>query len=309
MHWKVSYLFVLITAILAAAAAAQISPDTSLMLSGGPGGPAFQAGPGMVTMRVDSMDAAPIKGAPFCATVVTEHTQSLSDGNRIHTTDSSTLCRDGEGRTRRDAGLNLLGAGQETAAPKLVTIVDPVAAVRYLLDSENKIAQKMPLMKEVRTIDADGSASAHGPAEGKQVMIYQRAGSSGGDVMFNDVTVKKIGPDSGENTPSSENLGDQTFDGIHATGTRITTTIPAGKMGNEKPITVTSERWYSPELKVTVMTKHNDPWAGELKTELKSVNAAEPDASLFTVPADYKVVDVKDGPIKIKLQAPLPPPQ
>jgi hypothetical protein len=67
----------------------------------------------------------------------------------------------------------------------------------------------------------------------------------------------------------------------------MTHTIPAGKMGNEKPITVTSERWYSPELKATVTTKHNDPWAGELKTELKSVSASEPDASLFAVPADY----------------------
>ena len=127
--------------------------------------------------------------------------------------------------------------------------------------------------------------------------------------MFNDVTVKKVGPDSGETAPNSENLGDQTIDGIHVTGTRMTHTIPAGKMGNEKPITVTSERWYSPELKATVATKHNDPWAGELKTELKNVSASEPDASLFAVPADYKVVDDKDGPIRIKLHAPAPPPQ
>lgn len=306
MHWKISYLLVLIVAVLAAGASAQMSPDTALMLSGGPGGPAFQAGPGMVAMRLDSMDAAPVKGAPFCATVVTEHTQSLSDGNRIHTNDSSTLCRDSEGRTRRDAGLNLLGAGQETSAPKLVTIVDPVAGVRYLLDSENKIAQKMPLMTEVRTIDAETPASGHAQGERKQLMIYQRSGGPGGDLTVNNVMVKKIGPDSGENAPS-ENLGDQTIEGVHATGTRITTTIPAGKMGNEKPITVTSERWYSPELKVTVMTKHNDPWAGELKTELKNVNPSEPDASLFSVPADYKVIDEKDGPIKIKLHGPIPP--
>lgn len=310
MHWKMSSLYAVIVAGLAVGASAQMSPGPGLMLDGGPGGPAFQAGPGMVTMHVDAMDAAPVKGAPFCATVVTEHTQSLSDGNRIHTNDSSTLCRDSEGRTRRDAGLNLLGAGQDGPAPKLVTIVDPVAGVRYLLDSENKIAQKMPLMPDIKAIDADGPASAHALDERKQVMIYQRTGGGpGGDVMFNDVTVKKIGPDSGESAPNSENLGDQTIEGIHATGTRMTTTIPAGKMGNEKPITVTSERWYSPELKVTVMTKHNDPWAGELKTELKSVNAGEPDASLFTIPADYKVIDVKDGPIKIKLHAPGPPPQ
>jgi hypothetical protein len=277
-------------------------------IGGAPHFSAMQAGPGIVSMHVDGMDAAPVKGAPFCATVMTEHTQSLADGNRIHTTDSSTLCRDGEGRTRREAGLNLLGATQQTSAPRLITITDPAAGVRYLLDTENKIAQKMPLMPEGAVTTAGGEA--HLPE--KQVMIYQRTGGpgpGGPDVFFNDVTIKKAGADSGETVPKSENLGDQTIDGVHVTGTRMTHIIPAGKMGNEKPITVTSERWYSPELKATISTKHDDPWAGELKTDLKNITTAEPDPSLFSVPADYKVLDVKDGPIRIKLRAPAPPPQ
>jgi len=307
MYWKMNVLALMLASTVVGSAAAQGSPESGLMLSGAAGGPALQTRTGMVTMRLDTMDAAPVKGAPFCATVVTEHTQSLADGYRIHTSDSSMLCRDGEGRTRREAGLNLLEAGQQTSAPKLITIADPVAGVRYLLDTENKIAQKMPLLGEGSVATAEGPGPVHAP--GKQVMIYQRTGGPGSDVMFNDVTVKKIGPDSGEPAPNSENLGDQTIDGIHVTGTRMTHTIAAGKMGNEKPIIVTSERWYSSELKVTVMTKHDDPWAGELKTELKNVNAAEPDSSLFAVPADYKVVDEKDGPIRIKLHAPVPPPQ
>jgi hypothetical protein len=90
---------------------------------------------------------------------------------------------------------------------------------------------------------------------------------------------------------------------IHAT------TIPSGEMGNDKPIRVTSEQWYSPELKATVMTKHTDPWAGELKTEFTSVNTSEPDPSLFTVPSDYKIVDDKMGRFRIQMSAPGPPPQ
>jgi hypothetical protein len=292
----------LLSTVLTAAAVAQMSPESAFM--GGPGF-AWQAKAGM-TMRIDSMDAAPVKGAPFCATVVTEHTQSLADGNRIHTTDSSMLCRDGEGRTRREAGLNLLGASPQASAPKLITITDPVAGVRYLLDTENKIAQKMPMMPE-------GGPEGPGPAHAQQnreVMIYQRSGGPGpgANVFFNDVVVKKGGPDAPESDANKENLGDQTIEGIHTVGTRVTSTIPAGKMGNEKPITVTSERWYSPELKATVMTKHNDPWSGELKTEFKNVSNGEPEASLFAVPADYKVVDDKDGPIRIRVHAPGPPP-
>jgi hypothetical protein len=305
MHSKMSWL-VLALLVLGTAAMAQL-PDPAFIMGGGPGGPAFQHRAGTFNIRFDSMDVAPVKGAPFCATVVTEHTQSLADGNRIHTNDTATLCRDSEGRTRREAGLNLLSAGQDTAPPKLINITDPVAGVRYLLDTENKIAQKMPLLSEPGVIDEPGKAHVIG--EQKQVMIYQRHGLGGGDVMINDVVVKKMGPDSKENAPNTESLGDQTIEGIHATGTRMTSVIPAGKMGNEKPITVTSEKWYSPELKVTVMTKHNDPWAGELTTTLKSVNASEPDASLFAPPADYKVVDDKEGPIKIRLHAPGPPPQ
>ena len=253
------------------------------------------------SMRVDTMDAPPVKGAPFCATVTTEHTQVLADGNHIRTTDSSLLCRDSEGRTRREASLNLLGAAPETSAPKLITIVDPVAGVRYMLDSGNKTAHKMPL-------EPGAHAASGPPAKGEGIFIAQHAGPPDGDVFFNRVFINKPGEDSGEPASNSENLGDQTINGIHATGTRLTHTIPAGKIGNEKPITVTSERWYSPELKVTVMTKHDDPLAGVLKTELKDVSTSEPDPSLFTVPADYQVVENHDAPMTINLGAPPPPP-
>jgi hypothetical protein len=264
---------------------------------------------GMISMHVDNMDLAPVKGAPFCATVTTEHTQSFADGNRIHTTDTSSMCRDSEGRTRREAGLNLLGAGAQKAAPKLITIVDPVAGVRYLLDGENKIAHKaaLPAPGTHPSKLADGL-----PDKGGQVMIYQSMSADGpppgppplpaGNFVF-----RKFGPDANEPAPATENLGEQTINGIQATGTRITTTIPSGKMGNEKPITVTSERWYSENLKAVVMTTHSDPWAGELKTEFSSVNTSEPDASLFTVPSDYKVVDDKNGPVTIRMSGPVRP--
>src|SRR5262249_51245782 len=100
--------------------------QTAVTGATGNGGPK----PGMVTMHVDDMTVEPVKGAPFCATVTTEHIQTFADGNRIHTTDTSGICRDTEGRTRREASLNLLGAAAQTAT-KLITILDPVAGYRY----------------------------------------------------------------------------------------------------------------------------------------------------------------------------------
>ena len=301
MRFAISALALSTTLWLGASSSAQMVADSVIRMGGEPGA-AFQTKTATVDLRVETMDAAPIKGAPFCATVSTEHTQHLSDGNRIHTSEASQLCRDSEGRTRREAELNLLGAAPQASASKMITIVDPVAGYRYLLDTGSKTAQRMK-------IGGEGDPVAPGPpGKGEHVMVIQRDGGAGANVFYNKVITKKSDDESSDSA-NTENLGDQTFEGVHATGTRVTTTIPAGKMGNDKPITVTSERWYSPELKIAVMTKHDDPWAGELTTEFKNVSTSEPDSSLFTVPGDYKVIDDKEGPIKIRLSGPSAPQQ
>jgi hypothetical protein len=250
---------------------------------------------GTVTMAVGGLDAMPVKGSPFCTTITTEHTQVFADGNRIHTLHTSNLCRDSDGRTRREADLNLMGAGPKLPDTKIVTIVDPVAGFRYMLDPENKIARRAPV-----AMDPMSAKQEVLPGKGAHVMVYEGSGAGrpGGDVFFKQVFVKK--PRDDEAKPVEQKLGDQIIEGIHVTGTRLTTTIPSGEVGNEQPMVVTSESWYSPELKATVMTKHNDPWAGELKTQFTNVNTSQPDASLFSVPSDYKIVDEKDGPVVIR---------
>jgi hypothetical protein len=80
-----------------------------------------------------------------------------------------------------------------------------------------------------------------------------------------------------------------------AEGTRSTITIPAGEMGNELPILVVSERWYSPELKMVLMTKHSDPRMGETVYRLTRLQRAEPTHTLFEVPADYTVKEDEPG--------------
>jgi hypothetical protein len=84
----------------------------------------------------------------------------------------------------------------------------------------------------------------------------------------------------------TESLGRQTIEGVPADGTRTTLTIPAGQMGNEQPIQVVTERWYSPDLQTVLMTKHSDPRNGETVTHLQNVSRSEPSPTLFQVPAD-----------------------
>jgi hypothetical protein len=97
-------------------------------------------------------------------------------------------------------------------------------------------------------------------------------------------------PDSQKWETHTEQLGTQNFEGVDAEGTRTTTTIPAGAIGNEQPILIVYERWYSKELKMIVYSKHSDPRFGEQTYRLTNINRSEPDPSLFTPPPGFKVV-------------------
>jgi hypothetical protein len=94
---------------------------------------------------------------------------------------------------------------------------------------------------------------------------------------------------SGDAEVNQEQLGTQMIEGVAAEGTRVTFTIPAGKIGNERPIVTVNERWYSPELQTIVLTKNSDPRMGETTYRLTNIDRSEPDPSLFQVPADYTV--------------------
>jgi hypothetical protein len=98
---------------------------------------------------------------------------------------------------------------------------------------------------------------------------------------------------------STEDLGSQTMEGVIVNGVRTTHTIAASEIGNDKPIRIVTEVWTSPDLKTVVYSKRSDPRMGDQTFQLTNIVRAEPDASLFTVPADFKIVD---GPQRIIYQ-------
>ena len=103
-----------------------------------------------------------------------------------------------------------------------------------------------------------------------------------------------IGPDASD--LKTEDLGSKTIEGLLVNGTRTTRTIPAGQIGNDRALSIVTEVWTSPDLKIVVSSKRSDPRMGEQTFQLTNITRGEPDASLFTVPADFKVVE---GPQKI----------
>ena len=86
-----------------------------------------------------------------------------------------------------------------------------------------------------------------------------------------------------------ESLGKQTIEGVEAERRRTPHTLPAGAVGNERPIEVVYERWVSPELQIVIMARHSHPRVGETVYRLTNLSRSEPDASLFRVPGDYNI--------------------
>ena len=109
-------------------------------------------------------------------------------------------------------------------------------------------------------------------------------------VVRTDQTHLKL-PDS-----ATESLGTQFIEGLVVDVTRTTMTIPAGQIGNDRPIQVVSERWFSPDLQVLVMSRQSDPRYGETTYRLTNIVRGEPAFMLFEVPQDFKVIDLVHRP-------------
>ncbi len=271
-------------------------------------------------------DGKLVKGAPYSAEAVTESIQMLSDGNRIVNRSSSMIYRDSEGRTRREQTIKAISGVANVAEPlQTIFISDPVAGVSYSLDSRTRTAHKLsPMRLKVSGVGTGiGAGSGAGGGSGSSEAVGVGPGTSGavGTVRIERAPLAASGPTAvhrpepdidvftmptqapvavgqpdivfhREFFPSevtSESLGKQTIEGVEAEGTRQTRTIPAGQIGNEAPISIVDERWYSPELQVTVMTRHNDPRYGETTYKLTNINRSEPALNLFEVPSDYTI--------------------
>jgi hypothetical protein len=225
-----------------------------------------------------------VKNAPYSAETATEFTQVLADGNRINRKQAGLVYRDSEGRTRREQTIGPIGLLPADSEPKrMVFISDPVAGVNYALDPVKKTAEKMPLPR---------ISHLAGPGEKitNRVHVIESDDTVKHSVVSETVTLQhvRINPaDAGAPTK----LGARAFDGVQADGTRLAISIPAGQMGNERPIEIVDERWYSPQLQAMVMTRHTDPRMGETVYQLSNISLAEPAHSLFEVPADYQVVE------------------
>ncbi len=198
---------------------------------------------------------AVVTGAPYSATRTTTSQETLQDGNKIQNSRQEKVYRDADGRTRTESTITLPSGETRT----LVTIFDPVAGFVARLNSQDSSAMKMTLPPA--------------PPSGS----------------------KPPAPPAGANAPqvSKTDLGSKTIEGLAATGTTETMTIPAGAHGNAAPITSTREIWISTALKVPVLVNMSDPRRGTSTMQLTNISQTAPDPTLFQIPSSYTV---KSGP-------------
>jgi hypothetical protein len=222
------------------------------------------------------VEARVVKGAPYSAEIINESIQTLGDGNRIVQRSTTRIYRDSEGRVRREE--------DRPSGSPAISITDPVRRVSFSLDAESRTAWQTPNML------------AFNFTQERQKVIEVRKGMIAIHSAGRTITHAHFEPHLEGEKLTVEQLPARDIEGVRAAGTRRTTTIAAGAIGNELPIEIVSEEWTSPDLQILVMTERRDPRLGTSTYRLVNIVRAEPDRYLFEVPSDYTLKETEMFP-------------
>jgi hypothetical protein len=246
-----------------------------------------------VTLEIAARTLEVVKGKPYSADTTTETVQTLADGNRIVHRTVSKFYRDSDGRTRREQTFGNVDPEHPSPHEVKVFIDDPVSGTAFVLDPGSKSADKVHRSREF-------SDERNAEDDGARIMIKSdidegEQGAAGPMLIkFRDehsadsnTNLARIQDD--KRDVVKEDLGTRNIEGVDCNGTRTTTTIPAGAIGNEKPISIVRETWYAPVIAAVVESTTEDPRYGKTKYQLTNMQLSEPSRSLFDPPGDFKI--------------------
>jgi len=212
-----------------------------------------------VQTHVDGVFVTPVPNVPLTAVAEVQSTQVLDDGTSVSKKTFNNIARDSQGRIYNERRALVPESYNDT--PQLISfhIYDPTTQLNTFLEVDTHLARQ-----SVRLETAPALALAQSRPS---VVPVNRPGYQEQD----------LGTESMENTV------------VH--GVRKTRTISATASGTGKPIVVIDEYWYSEELHLNMLVKHDDPRTGQQTVAITQVNRSEPPPSTFEIPADYKIVD------------------
>ena len=203
-----------------------------------------------------------LANAPFSATVATESVRQLADGSRITLVNRRAIARDTAGRIFQERRLLVPDDGKHESIVTQIEISDPVSHQLYICVPRERVCQ----------VEFFSAPQFVPPAVG------------------NSSAAKQPG------SPGREDLGKQFVSGLETSGTRETAVIEPGTIGNDSPITVSREYWYSPQLGVNLISKLQDPRIGTQDFEVQDITIGEPDKKLFAVPSGSQIIDLRGTP-------------
>jgi hypothetical protein len=213
-------------------------------------------------------------GEPYSATTEMEVVQTLADGT--HITRKAMLrksYRDSQGRTREENFVYMGVSGSQQPVLSIILIRDPVAGTSFSLNPNMHTARVPVLMRPPLPQQNANTTATQSPPLRPQNATAAAAQPP--------PTLRTTEP------PQHEDLGTQTIEGLLVEGTRIAQVIPTGAQGNDQPMKIVREIWFSKELQLDVLIKTSSPLSGEQTTRMTDISRNEPDPALFQVPPDY----------------------
>jgi hypothetical protein len=208
-----------------------------------------------------------VKGQPYSLVSKTTIIKVAADGTPVTTVREERKMRDAEGRERTEIVLPNGGV----IVPH---ITDPVAQMTITLFPGSKTAYvtRIPLPPPP-TPEQEAKATELRA----RVEEYRKA--------------HPLSPD------TDNELQPQTIAGVYATGRRHVLVVPAGsRAGSDQEIRIVEDKWISPDLKIEMASTTDDPRPamGKITTVVTELNRVDPDAALFQIPTDYKVIEHKN---------------
>jgi hypothetical protein len=189
-----------------------------------------------------------------------------------------------------------MAAGQAVTIGKSGTWVEGEPTIRLKTELESKLRATAPQAVQAAK-ELEQTARLQAELNNKMRALTPLAvqgglttvvGAQGSGIAFSSTNARY--------ETKNEELGTRDFEGVSADGTRRTTIIPAGAIGNDRPIEIVYERWFSKELGLVVYSKNTDPRFGEQTYKLINLVRAEPDPALFAMPTGYKVLPAEPTP-------------
>lgn len=200
-----------------------------------------------------------VPNLPYTAQVMKSYVVSSADGRGVRRETRLVRMRDSQGTTRIEAfPPDDPGSNHVSDKPVMVYLYVPLRR-QYI---EFLVSRKMA---RVMTFPGTGPIPTHGPN-------------------LNAIET------------TTEDLPGQMVNGIYAVGTRTTVRIPSDDRKGPDIVDV-EESWVSPDLKIVVLFKHKSTDRGSDDTmwEVQQLDRSEPDAALFEIPKDYKIVARFEG--------------